>query len=156
MEFLLLLKPLGMWTAFLPAQIAHGLSELVDHEHHPTTIEKSEGDYRQSRKRFLYKSEDDKLDIWDMQLKNNHIPLQMPNLHELLWFFPLVYIFFYTAKLLFHQSPTRHSDNMVAGQWWCSHCCSMVTTCIICSPVTMLWQSSTVTTLSLWCLVDGW
>ena len=27
----------------------------------------------------------------------------------------------YTAKLLFHQSPTLHSDYTVTGQWWCSH-----------------------------------
>ena len=29
----------------------------------------------------------------------------------------------YTAKLLFHQSPYRHSDFMVTGQWQCCHCC---------------------------------
>ena len=30
----------------------------------------------------------------------------------------------YTAKLLFHQSPTRHSDYTVTWWWWCSHCCN--------------------------------
>ena len=28
----------------------------------------------------------------------------------------------YTEKLLFHQSPTKHSDYTVTGQWRCSHC----------------------------------
>ena len=47
----------------------------------------------------------------------------------------------YTAKVLFHQSPTRHSDYTVTWQWWCSHCCYVLAAQGLCRR-----QLSTVTT----------
>ena len=36
----------------------------------------------------------------------------------------------YTAKLIFYQSPARHSDYIVIGHWRCSHhCYYMLTAC---------------------------
>ena len=42
----------------------------------------------------------------------NHISVVYTQLFRINWM----------AKLLFHQSPTRHSVYMVTGQWQCSHC----------------------------------
>ena len=59
----------------------------------------------------------------------------------------------YTAKLLFHQSPTRHSDYTVTGQWRCSHCWQLLAArwlhrwSIVWSPCCR--QLTTVTTPSL-------